>query len=96
MPGKLPYIFRTTGRPVNKIDISVDLRWSGFEQIGPYTIYQTDANGNKTDSTISIQGQNVKTYGGPEPRFTIRYPLNDQTSLKGSVSQKSSIYTPGQ
>ena len=33
------------------------------------------------------KGQNIKTYGGPEPRFTIRYLLNDQTSLKASVSR---------
>jgi hypothetical protein len=71
----------------NKLDISAGLRWSGFEQVGPYTIYQTDANGNKTDSTYYGKGQNVKTYGGPEPRLSIRYMLNDHTSLKASVTR---------
>jgi hypothetical protein len=71
----------------DKIDISLGLRWSGFEQTGPYTIYQTDADGNKTDSIHFNNGQNVKTYGGPEPRFTIRYLLDDQTSVKGSVTR---------
>lgn len=71
----------------DKIDISLGLRWSGFEQTGPYTIYQTDANGNKTDSVHFNSGQNVKTYGGPEPRFTLRYLLDDQTSLKGSITR---------
>jgi hypothetical protein len=71
----------------NKIDISFGLRWSGFEQTGPYTIYQTDADGNKTDSLHFSAGQNVITYGGPEPRFTFRYLLNDQTSLKASVTR---------
>ncbi len=70
-----------------KIDISAGLRFSGFEQVGPFTIYQTDGNGNKTDSTHFARGQNVKTYGGPEPRFTFRYLLNEQTSLKASVSR---------
>src|SRR5450755_3415831 len=70
-----------------KIDISLGLRWSVFEQTGPFTIYKTDADGNKTDSTHFGKGQNVKTYGGPEPRFTIRYSLNEQTSVKGSVSR---------
>ena len=70
-----------------KIDISAGIRFSGFEQVGPFTIYQTDANGNKTDSTHFGKGQNVKTYGGPEPRFTFRYLLNEQTSLKASVSR---------
>ena len=71
----------------NKIDISFGLRWSGFEQIGPYSIYQTDANGNKTDSIFFAKGQKVVNYGGPEPRFTIRYMLNGQTSVKASVSR---------
>src|SRR5664279_3403969 len=71
----------------DKVDISFGLRWSGFEQTGPYTIYQTDANGNKTDSIHFSRGQNVKTYGGPEPRFTLRYLLDDQTSLKGSITR---------
>jgi hypothetical protein len=71
----------------NKIDISAGLRWSGFQQVGPYTIYQTDADGNKTDSTHYGKGQGVVTYGGPEPRFTIRYLLDEQTSVKASVSR---------
>ena len=71
----------------DRVDINVGLRWSGFGQVGPYTIYQTDANGNKTDSAYYGRGQNVKTYGGPEPRFTIRYLLNDQTSVKASVTR---------
>ncbi|HCL83152.1 MAG TPA: TonB-dependent receptor [Chitinophagaceae bacterium] len=70
-----------------RIDISMGLRWSGFQQVGPYTIYQSDANGNKTDSTHYGRGQNIITYGGPEPRFTFRYLLNEQTSLKASVSR---------
>ncbi len=69
-----------------RIDINAGLRWSGFQQVGPYTIYREDANGNKTDSTPYGRGQNIKTYGGPEPRFSIRYLLNEQTSLKASVS----------
>ncbi len=71
----------------NKFDISIGLRWSAFEQVGPYTIYQRDVDGNKTDSMHFGKGQNIKTYGGPEPRFTIRYMLDDQTSLKASVSR---------
>src|SRR5450432_2836302 len=71
----------------DKIDINVGLRWSGFEQVGPYTKYVEDANGNKTDSVHYGKGQNIKTYGGPEPRFTMRYMLSGETSLKASVSR---------
>ncbi|HSZ87348.1 MAG TPA: TonB-dependent receptor [Puia sp.] len=69
----------------DKLQANVGLRLSGFSQIGPYTIYKTDSNGNKLDSTGYKRGQPVKTYGGLEPRFTLRYSLNDETSLKASV-----------
>lgn len=70
----------------DKIKINYGLRWSGFTQIGPYTKYVRDINQNKTDSTVYKSFQPVKTYGGPEPRFTIRYSLNDETSLKASIT----------
>ena len=71
----------------NKIKINAGLRYSWFQQIGPYNIYTTDANGNHTDSTVFKSGQGVKTYGGLEPRFTLRYGINDETSFKASVTR---------
>jgi hypothetical protein len=71
----------------NKIKINAGLRYSWFQQIGPYNIYTTDANGNRTDSTKFGSGQPVKTYGGLEPRFTLRYGINDETSIKASVTR---------
>lgn len=70
-----------------KLKIHVGLRYSWFQQTGPYKIYQTDDNGNRTDSTVFGKGKAVKTYGGLEPRFTFRYALNDETSIKGSVTR---------
>jgi hypothetical protein len=70
-----------------KIKIHAGLRYSWFQQTGPYKIYETDDNGNRTDSTVFGKGRAVKTYGGLEPRFTIRYALNDETSIKGSVTR---------
>ncbi len=70
-----------------KIKINAGLRYSWFQQTGPYKIYQTDDNGNRLDSTVFGKGNAVKTYGGLEPRFTIRYALDDETSLKASVTR---------
>jgi hypothetical protein len=70
-----------------KIKIHAGLRYSWFQQAGPYTIYQTDVNGNRLDSTVYGRGAAVKTYGGLEPRFTIRYAVNDETSVKASVTR---------
>ena len=71
----------------DKLKINAGLRYSWFRQIGPYKIYTTDDNGNRTDSTVFNSGAAVKTYSGLEPRVTLRYALNDETSLKASVTR---------
>lgn len=70
-----------------KLDVGAGLRYSAFSQIGPYTVFDRDVNGNKTDSTFYGRGKAIKTYGGLEPRLTIRYSLNDETSLKAGVGR---------
>ncbi|HEX6847841.1 MAG TPA: TonB-dependent receptor [Chitinophagaceae bacterium] len=71
----------------DKIKINYGVRWSSFTQIGPYTKYVRDLDGNKLDSTVYKSLEPVKTYGGFEPRITIRYALNDETSIKAAVNR---------
>lgn len=71
----------------SKIKIGYGLRFSVFQQVGRYTAYLKDANGNKLDSFVYASGQTVKSYGGLEPRFTIRYSINDVSSIKASASR---------
>ncbi len=71
----------------DKIKINYGVRYSTFTQIGPYTKYIRDANRNKTDSTVYKSFDPIKTYGGFEPRFTIRYAINDETSIKAAVTR---------
>ncbi len=71
----------------SKIQLSSGIRYSMFQQIGAYKTYTTDANGNRLDSVVFKKGEPVKTYGGVEPRVTMRYTLNDETSLKASVTR---------
>ena len=71
----------------DKIKINTGLRYSWFQQVGPYNMYIKDANGNNTDSTVYKSGQGVKAYGGLEPRFTFRYGIDDATSIKASVTR---------
>ena len=71
----------------SKLQINGGLRYSMFQQVGPYKLYQTDADGNKIDSTVFSGGKPVKTYGGLEPRVTMRYSINDMTSIKLSASR---------
>lgn len=67
--------------------INYGVRWSSFTQIGPYKKFTRDINGNKIDSTIYNSFAPVKTYGGFEPRVTVRYAVNDETSIKASVTR---------
>ncbi|CAN5827111.1 TonB-dependent receptor [soil metagenome] len=70
-----------------KIKVNYGLRYSSFQQVGKYTAYTTDDNGNKLDSVPYKSGQAVKTYGGFEPRITLRYSINDYSSIKAGVTR---------
>lgn len=69
------------------VKLNYGLRYSQFQQVGKYTAYTTDANGNKLDSTVYGSGQVVKSYGGFEPRATIRFSINDNSSIKAAVTR---------
>ena len=70
----------------NKLKLNIGLRYSQFQQVGRYTHYIRDGNGNKMDSVVYGKGQSVQSYGGFEPRATFRYTLNDNASLKAAIT----------
>lgn len=70
-----------------RVKINAGLRYSGFQQTGPYKDFVSDNNGNKLDSIQYSRGQQVQYYGGLEPRFTLRYAFNDETSFKSAISR---------
>jgi hypothetical protein len=71
----------------DRLTVNAGIRLSGFTQIGPYTIFARDADGNKTDSTTYGTGKPIKSYGGFEPRATLRYLINESTSFKAAVTR---------
>ena len=71
----------------DRLQASAGLRFSSFSQIGPYKIFQTDEDGNKLDSTVYGKGKTVKNYGGLEPRLTLRYIIDEVTSIKASAGR---------
>jgi hypothetical protein len=71
----------------NKVKLNGGLRWSGYQQVGPYTRFNKDADGNPTDSTNFKRGEPVQWYSGFEPRLTMRYALDKTSSLKGGVTR---------
>lgn len=70
-----------------KFSINAGIRYSLFQQKGPFKKFETDMDGNRIDSTVYSRGKTVKTYAGPEPRFTMRYEINKNTSIKGGVTR---------
>lgn len=71
----------------DKFNMNAGIRYSRFSQLGPYTIYERDDFGNHTDSAIYGRGKAIKTYGGFEPRFTLRYSIDEETSIKAGVAR---------
>lgn len=71
----------------SKLKLNMGIRYSIFQQVGRYTFYERDANGNKLDSTVYKRGQTVKAYGGLEPRATLRYAFNELSSFKAAVTR---------
>ncbi len=71
----------------DKLKMNYGVRYSYFQQTGPYTQYVKDANGNRLDSTIYSRGKGIKDYGGLEPRATLRYTIDEATSVKAAVTR---------
>ncbi|WP_118951935.1 TonB-dependent receptor [Taibaiella helva] len=73
--------------PAPWLKVNAGIRYSYFGQVGPYTAYDLDDNGNHLDSTSYAPGKLIKGYGGWEPRLNLRFAINPLTSVKASVSR---------
>jgi hypothetical protein len=71
----------------DRVRINYGIRWSSFSQIGPYTKFIRDQDQNILDSTIYKRFERVKMWGGLEPRATLRYTVNNTTSLKAAITR---------
>ena len=70
-----------------RIRLNYGLRYSMFQQVGRYTAYTKDVYGNKLDSVVYGKGEAIKSYGGFEPRVTLRYSIDDVSSIKAAVTR---------
>jgi CarboxypepD_reg-like domain/TonB-dependent Receptor Plug Domain len=69
-----------------KWKFNAGLRFSAFQQVGPYTYFVEDTVGDVIDTVFFKKGEGVKFYSGLEPRFSTRYLINESTSLKASFA----------
>ena len=67
--------------------IEAGLRASAFMHLGPFTRYILDESGNKTDTINYQRASNIADYFGLEPRFNVRYTINDKSSIKAAFTQ---------
>lgn len=75
----------------DKLSISLGYRHSIFQSLGQQKVYNYAKGLPRDQSTVVDSstygiGKVAKTYHGPELRFSLRYVLNDQTSIKFSYN----------
>lgn len=71
----------------DKLRVNGGLRYTLFQQVGPFERYIKDpVREINTDTIHYSSGENVKTYFHLEPRIALRYILNPKSSLKLSFT----------
>lgn len=71
----------------DRLNLNMGLRGSAFTLLGAGTFYQFDNDGNTIDSNIYDSGEFIKTYYNLEPRLSVNYLLNEQSSIKAGYSR---------
>ena len=76
---------------INKnVTIYYGLRWSIFNQTGPFTRYIKDEYFLETIDSIKYnKGQNVATYQGLEPRLSMKINIDENSSIKASFMKNN-------
>ncbi len=69
----------------DRIKINAGLRFSFFQQVGPYNFYGKD---DQKDNPESFEdGEPVTNYSALEPRLNVRYQLTPSSSIKASYTR---------
>jgi len=71
----------------DRLRIHAGLRGSYFQHVGPFTRYLKNAAGIINDSIAYKKGEPIKAYQNVEPRFMLRYVINNKSSIKASYTQ---------
>ncbi|MEY4876017.1 MAG: hypothetical protein RL708_1166 [Bacteroidota bacterium] len=75
-----------------KLKANIGLRYAYYAQTGPYDLIHVDSKYHPTDTVHYSKNSVVKTYAGLnglEPRITMRYELNDKSSIKAAYSHNN-------
>lgn len=69
------------------LKMSAGLRGTLFSQLGPFDRFVNDEFGRKEDTIHYKRGERVANYKNLEPRFSVRYSLTNNSSLKAAYTQ---------
>lgn len=70
-----------------KFTLKYGLRFSAFSNIGEGVVYQFNERYERKDSTYYPAGKIYNTYAALEPRVSLAYVLNEQSSVKASYTR---------
>jgi hypothetical protein len=73
-------------RICDKLVVEYGMRYSGFFLLGENTVYSYSPSMDVIDSVYYGRGELVKFYQGIEPRLSINYRINDESSIKLSYA----------
>lgn len=71
----------------NKFSVEYGARVSAFSVIGPGNFYTYDNNGQTIDTSTYTSGQIAKTYIQLEPRATLNFIVNQESSVKAAYAR---------
>jgi outer membrane receptor protein involved in Fe transport len=68
----------------DRISLAMGLRYSFFNQVGPYKEYMLDELSVARDSVLYPRGKSLAFYHHPEPRLSLKVGLGADASIKAS------------
>ncbi|MCB0790149.1 MAG: TonB-dependent receptor [Flavobacteriales bacterium] len=71
----------------DEIRVNAGLRLTTFAHVGPFDEYVFDDQGKETGTITYGPGRKIKSYTALEPRLSMRYRLNENSSLKASYNR---------
>lgn len=71
----------------SRLSLLYGIRLSVFQNIGQGTLYHYDEAYEVTDSTVYKSGDVFNTFSSLEPRFNMRFTLDEKSSLKASYNR---------
>lgn len=72
---------------INNLKLNIGFRYSSYYQSGPFKKYIIDYRNEIIDSIIRTKGEILSCYNNIEPRLSLRWLLNKNSSLKFAFTQ---------